>query len=160
MKETASGQDVTAEYVDLESRLTNLEATAARVRQFLDEAANVEEALDVNEELAELEADIEEVKGWLRYLEGRTAYSTVTVSLTPERPTPTPKPAPQWNPGNTLENSSQSLVKLTQGTVDVLIWLIVIVGPFALALGILIWAMRRLRRGKQAKFVDRKLTDD
>jgi Domain of unknown function (DUF4349) len=33
--ETSSGQDVSDEYVDQQSRLTNLEATAARVREFL-----------------------------------------------------------------------------------------------------------------------------
>ena len=48
IQETASGKDVTAEYVDLESRLENLEATAARVRTFLEAADTVEEALAVN----------------------------------------------------------------------------------------------------------------
>ena len=39
--ERASGQDVTDEYVDLESRLRNLEATRDRIREFLDQAQNV-----------------------------------------------------------------------------------------------------------------------
>ncbi len=61
--ESSSGQDVTDEYVDLSSRLANLEATAARVRSFLDETKNVEEALAVNVELSRLEGDIEVIKG-------------------------------------------------------------------------------------------------
>lgn len=48
-RETSSGQDVTAEYVDLEARLRNLEATRDRIRAFLDEAQTVDEALRVNE---------------------------------------------------------------------------------------------------------------
>jgi len=47
-----SGQDVTDEYVDLQSRLGNLEATRDRIRTFLDQAQTVDEALRVNEQLA------------------------------------------------------------------------------------------------------------
>ena len=46
--DTASGQDVSQEYVDLQSQSTNLEATQARIRSFLDKATKVEEALQVN----------------------------------------------------------------------------------------------------------------
>jgi len=42
LSEQGSGQDVSAEYVDLETRLNNLEATSARVREFLAEAKTVE----------------------------------------------------------------------------------------------------------------------
>ena len=51
LDENASGTDVTDEFVDLESRLRNLEATETRIRSFLDKAETVEEALQVNQEL-------------------------------------------------------------------------------------------------------------
>src|SRR5690606_876429 len=62
-QESTSGQDVTEEFVDLSARLENLEATAERVRAFLDEAETVEEALAVNQELSRLESEIEAMKG-------------------------------------------------------------------------------------------------
>ncbi len=46
------------EYVDLQSRLRNLEATWDRIRTFLDQAQNVEEALKVNAELKTVEIQI------------------------------------------------------------------------------------------------------
>ena len=55
--ESTNSQDVTEEYVDLDARVANLEATADRVRSFLDESRNVEEALAVNQELSRLEGD-------------------------------------------------------------------------------------------------------
>lgn len=168
IQETASGQDVTAEYVDLESRLENLEATAARVRTFLEEAETVEEALAVNQELSELEAEIEQVKGQMRFYEGRSAFSTITVSLEPQlptptptptvTPTPTPTPGPGWDPGETLQTSAGVLESLVKGTITVLIWFLVIVGPFALVALIIFllvrWIWKRTRKPKSTQSMD------
>ena len=88
--DTASGQDVSDEYVDLQSRLTNLEATRARIREFLDKATKVEEALQVNAQLTKIEGEIEQVKGRMQYLKDRAAYSTLLVNIEQQRPTPTP----------------------------------------------------------------------
>jgi hypothetical protein len=46
--ENASGEDVTDQFVDLQSRLTNLEATQARIQSFLEDAKTVDEALRIN----------------------------------------------------------------------------------------------------------------
>src|SRR3990172_9309402 len=105
LSDTASGQDVSEEYVDLQSRLTNLEATAAHIREFLAQAQNVEEALQVNARLTEVENEIEQIKGRMNYLKDRAAFSTIVVNLEPRRPTPTPTPTPTplaWAPGRTV----------------------------------------------------------
>jgi hypothetical protein len=150
VRETGSGQDVSAEYTDLQSRLTNLEATAARVREFLNAAQSVEESLKVSQQLSELEAQIEQIKGQMKYYEGRTAFSTITINLTPQRPTPTPAPTatptpkPGWNPTNTFNNASGVLSALFRATIDLLIWLIVVFGPFVVILGLVIWLLDRI----------------
>jgi hypothetical protein len=154
LRENASGQDVGAEYVDLQSRLTNLEATAARVREFLADAKTVEESLRISAQLSDLEAQIEQVKGQMRYYEGRAAVSTVTIYLTPEFPTPTPTvtptatatmtPTPPWNPGETFDEASGVLGGLGRSTADGLIWLLVVGGPPALAVVVLAFLLRRL----------------
>jgi hypothetical protein len=153
VNEVASGQDVTSEYVDLQSRLANLEATAARVREFLAQAQDVEEALQVNRQLSDLESQIEQVQGRMRYLKGRSAFSTVTVNLTPERPeptpTPTPTPAPAWSPGATFGQASTVMAGILQASVDVIIWLVVVLGPFALLAGIIFWVVGRLTRSRE-----------
>ena len=60
--ESAAGQDVTDEYVDLESRLVNLRATRDRIREFLDQAKDVEQAMKVNSELAAVESELRPCK--------------------------------------------------------------------------------------------------
>ncbi|HKZ84577.1 MAG TPA: DUF4349 domain-containing protein [Anaerolineae bacterium] len=134
LSDTASGQDVSEEYVDLQSRLTNLEATAARIREFLAQAQNVEEALQVNARLTEVENEIEQIKGRMNYLKDRAAFSTIVVNLEPRRPTPTPTPTPTpvaWAPGKTVEAATSTLGSLLRTLGDMLIWLVVVVGPFA-----------------------------
>jgi hypothetical protein len=146
--ENASGQDVSEEYVDLESRLRNLEATRARIRGFLDQAQSVEESLRINNELAAIEDQIEQVQGRMRFLSSRAAFSTITIQLDPElpappTPTPTPEPVPyQWNPGATFQDASAMAIKLGQLLVDAFIYLVVWV-PFALPV-LLIWIVYKI----------------
>jgi hypothetical protein len=149
--ETTSGQDVTAEYTDLRSQLTNLEATAARVRAFLDDAATVEESLHINAELSRLEGDIERIKGQMRYYEGRAAFSTITLTLQPEAAPAAPTAA--WHPAETAERASAIALHLAQAAIDLLIWLAIIAGPPLLVLAFLLAALRlafRRRTPKQA----------
>jgi hypothetical protein len=150
--ETASGQDVTDEYVDLQSRLENLEATRDRIREFLDQARNVDEALLVNEELAAVEAQIEQVQGRMNYLFDRSAFSTITVQIDPElpepTPTPTPTPAPPWSPGPTIRQAGQTLTSTGQVLIELALWFIIVIVPLSapfLAIAWLIWRRNRFR---------------
>ncbi|MGD8397958.1 MAG: DUF4349 domain-containing protein [Anaerolineae bacterium] len=155
--EIASGEDVTDQYVDLQSRLTNLEATRDRIREFLDKAENVEEALQVNEQLSQVEAQIEEIQGRMNYLRDRAAYSTITVQLVPERPTPTPTPTATptptptpvaWRPGETFTAATDVLTTMLKGLVDLGIWALIILGPFVLPVAFVLWLVLRRRRPK------------
>jgi len=151
LSDTASGQDVSEEYVDLQSRLTNLEATAARIREFLAQAQNVEEALQVNARLTEVENEIEQIKGRMNYLKDRAAFSTIVVNLEPQRPTPTPTPTPTpaaWLPDKTVEAASGALGNILRALGDLVIWLVVVVGPFAVPAAIVGVIVVRGRRKK------------
>ena len=79
--ESTSSQDVTEEYVDLESRLTNLESTEARFVELLDEAHDISEILSVENEISRIRGEIEQIQGRLNYLEQRTDYSRIYLSL-------------------------------------------------------------------------------
>ena len=83
---TITSQDVTDQYVDYQSRLVSMKATEQRLLSFLDEAIDVEDALEVHKELAGLQAGIEEIQGRINFLEQTSAFSLieVTLSLTPQ----------------------------------------------------------------------------
>jgi hypothetical protein len=156
LDENASGEDVTDQFVDLESRLTNLEATQARIQSFLEDAKTVDEALRINQELAQIEAQIEEVKGRMNYLSDRSAFSTITVTISPELPEIEPAPAPTprpWTPSETLKDATETLVNAYQGIVEFAIWLFVAVLPILVPPALVIWLLVKLVRRKPAKQV-------
>jgi hypothetical protein len=146
--ESESGQDVSQEYVDLQSRLNNLEATRDRIRGFLDKAVTIDESLRINQELSNIEDQMEQVKGRMNYLSNRAAFSTIAVQLDPDlptvaTPTPTPTPTPAgWDPGKTFENASGLATKVAQFLVDAAIYLVVWL-PFAVPV-LIAWAIYKI----------------
>ena len=153
--ESTSGQDVTDEFVDLSLQLENLEATADRVRSFLDESRNVEEALAVNQELSRLEGDIERIKGRMQFLSESATYSTITVHLTPDVLSQ-PIEVAGWQPQGIAREAIEALLDALQSTGSFLIWVVIYLLPLALLYGIPLWLVIRFvvrwrRRRKQAR---------
>lgn len=164
MDDNASGEDVTSQYVDLQSQLGNLEATRDRIRGFLDQATTVDEALRINQQLSDVEVQIEKIKGQMNYLSNRSAFSTVTVNLEPDlpkievtpTPTMTPTPVPElgpWDPGRTTHDATNTLVGIYRLLIDALIWVVVVLlpifGPPALLVWLVVWLVRRKRQPAQ-----------
>ncbi len=147
--ETVSGQDVTDEYVDLQSRLESLQATRSRILDFLEQAKTVKEALQVNQELTAVETQIEQVQGRMNYLFDRAAYSTITVQIEPELPSATPSPAQQWNPSQTFREAGHALGSIFQALAEISIWLGVVVVPIATPLILIGWLIRRMVKSRR-----------
>jgi uncharacterized protein DUF4349 len=149
---TVSGEDVTAEFVDLDSRVRNLEATRDRLLTFLDKATKVEDALAVNNSLNDIQGQIEQAKGRMQYLKQSSALSTITVALTP---VPLPTPIVEeggWQPVAVARAALRSLIELGQGLASVAI-VVLVWTPVWLPLLLLgLWIRRRVlgRTGKTA----------
>ena len=80
-----SGQDVSAEFVDLEARKRHLEAVETQLLKLLNRADDVAAALAVQAKLDDVQLQLEEVRGRLRYLDDQTAFATISLALR-ERP--------------------------------------------------------------------------
>ena len=81
LSEASSSADVTDEYYDLRSRAKSLQATEEALIKLLDRAEKVEDALEVQRELARLQVEIEAHLGRIKMLEETAAFSLVNISL-------------------------------------------------------------------------------
>jgi hypothetical protein len=80
-RQSVSGEDVSAQFVDLQARLRTWQAQEAVLLDLMGRATTIEETIRVQVELQNVQLQIEEVTGQLSFLEDRTEFATIQVSL-------------------------------------------------------------------------------
>lgn len=88
ISESQGAEDVTDQYIDLEARLTNLEALEVELRALLTEVrqqpeADPEKLLRVYNEIASVRGQIEQIQGQLNHLDDVVDLATLEIGLTP-----------------------------------------------------------------------------
>jgi hypothetical protein len=78
-------EDVTARYVDIQARLGVFETKRERLMALLQKSGDLTAVIQLENELAATNAELESLKGQMRYLLNQTDYSTLEVSMT-EKP--------------------------------------------------------------------------
>lgn len=87
--EAQSGQDVTAQYVDLEARLSNSRNTEERLIELLRQrTGKLSDVLEVETELSSVREQIERMEGERRLLAKQVAFATLTATVTEEYKAP------------------------------------------------------------------------
>lgn len=81
LERNVNGQDVTEEYVDLESRLKAKKVVEERLLEFMKDAQKTEDLLKISNDLSVVQEEIERLMGRMKYLENQSALSTVTIDL-------------------------------------------------------------------------------
>ncbi|MCP4646281.1 MAG: DUF4349 domain-containing protein [bacterium] len=82
----SSVEDVTEQYTDLQTRISNLQEELTRLNELYDEARNVEEVLMIEREVTRVQTSLEIHQRQALDLERRSAQSTITVYLVEEKP--------------------------------------------------------------------------
>ena len=79
---SSDSQEVTAEYVDLEARASNLRKEEQRLHKHLEESTrSLKDILEVEREIARVRGEIERIVGRLNVLKDLTSLSTVTLTI-------------------------------------------------------------------------------
>lgn len=144
VSESTTGQDVTEEYVDLESQLKNLEATEEQLREIMKRSGTVTEILQVQRELTRIRDQIERTQGRMKYLQESAAMATITVYIATEEEE-LPIVEEEWRPMKVVKAALRALVGFWQRITDTGIWFVVFFSPFIL-LVFLIWLIRKIRK--------------
>ena len=79
--ETVKGEDVTEEFIDIEARLKTERALEQQFLEIMKQVKSVQEALNVQRELATVRGGIEKIEGRRRFLENQSSLSTIKIRL-------------------------------------------------------------------------------
>lgn len=136
VSEVISGDDVTNQYVDMASRLENLQTSETQLQTIMQSAESVEDVLATFRELTRIRGDIESIQGQLSYYDESSTFSGVSVNVDPFIPTPTPRPyiEKEWDPSDAVDSALLELEDSTQNLIDNAIRAVIVGGPFALIL--------------------------
>ena len=138
-QESTEARDVTEEYVDLQARLRNLEATEAQYLALLEKATTVEEMLKVQQALSNVREEIERIEGRMKYLERTSDMSLIEVSLEETKALAEP-----WSASNAFRSAVRGLTTFGRGLATAVIWLGIFCWVWIPPL--VIWLRRRRRR--------------
>lgn len=143
--ESTDSQDVTEQYIDLEARLKNAEATENQYLALLDKATDVEDILNIYDSLYWVRSEIEQIKGRMQYLERTSSMSLISVRLEPEA-SAKPLARAGWSVLEEFKSAIRGIVIFGQWLGTVVIWLIIFVPLWVvIAGGIYYWRRRRKR---------------
>jgi len=78
-----SGNDVTEEFIDLDARIRTQKALETQFLEIMKQAGKIEDALEVQRQIADVRTEIEKLEGRKRFLENRSSLSTITANIKP-----------------------------------------------------------------------------
>ena len=144
---TSSGQDVTAQYVDLQARIQSLQTARTQFEQILAQAHSIGDILAVESQISDLQTQVEQLQGQFQVLDNQATYSTLTLQISEVgKPTPVPpKPASGFSKawshaGHSFTHGAESILSASGGIALFLVTLAAL-----LLIGRVIWVTVRRR---------------
>jgi len=125
--------DVTEEYIDIESRLNVMLETEKRFLSLLKTANKIEEIVQVEKELMRIRGEIDSLTGRIKYLTTTTENSQLNLYMIEEMPI---SGSDDWNIGNSFDDSLRTFISFLKNTADFLIGILVFT-PILIILGLI-----------------------
>lgn len=156
ISENISSQDVTSDYVDLQSRVKNLEAAEAELTEIMKSAKKTEDVMMVYNQLVQIREQIEINKGQMKYYEQSAALSSISVELIADKAVQ-PLKIGGWQPEGVAKSAVQALISTMQFLAEAIIWILIFLLPvlaviylvFVLPISLVWRAWRRRRKQKK-----------
>ncbi len=141
--ESIQGNDVTAEYVDLRSRIDIAKARRTVLLRLMDRATSIDQTIRVQNALDDVQLRIEELQGQLNVLDDRVDQATIRVSMR-EAGVKVHHAEVVQNPsiGDALDHAVAGFISVVAGVIVGLGWVI----PTLLVLAAVWFAATRVRR--------------
>ncbi len=144
-----SAQDVTKEYIDVTARLKSKKLVRDKYSELLKKAKNIKEILEIQDKLQEIQEEIEVKQGELAYLNNKTKYSTINLTIKQENNN-TEIYQPKFS-----SKIAKSFKSGWEGLKDILLG-IIFLWPFWLILTIIYLLIRYFLKKRKAKKLNKK----
>ena len=145
--ENLFGEDVTEEYLDIDSRLTTLQKTKDKFEEILEKATSVEDILNVQRELINLQDEIDSLKGQKEAIAKNAQLTKVTVYLSTDELALPYKPDKVFRPKVVFKQAVRSLLNTARGLAELGIW-IVVYAPVWIVPAVAYYLIRKRRQKK------------
>jgi len=150
LNEEISGQDVTSEVTDLESRLRNLKAAEEQLLEIMENATESEDVIAIFRELTSVRGEIEVIEGQIKDYRESARLSAISVYLQAKAAVE-PITIGGWQPGVEAQRALQALVEGGKYIVNALIWLVLFAVPILAVIVLPIYLIFRAIRKRQMK---------
>jgi hypothetical protein len=154
VEQSRNESDVTAEVVDVDSRVASAKASIQRIRLLLDRAQDLGDVISLESELSTRQADLEALEAQRAYYADQTSLATIDLTLVSAEDGPPPAPDDDAGFLGGLSAGWHALLALLGGLATGLGALL----PFALlalVIGVPLWLLlRSLRQRRVAPAVD------
>jgi hypothetical protein len=147
ISEQTDSTDVTAQVIDLDARLNNLQVTETALQSIMARATAIPDVLAVEQQLSQVEGQIEQLKAQQDNLKNQADMSTLSVSFTTPDSTVVTKAAQGWSLGTQVDEAGAALVHIGQGLATIVVWAVVVGLPIVIGLALLVvilWIGRRI----------------
>lgn len=152
VSQQTSRQDITLTYVSTESRVTALETEEARLLELLAQAQTMADLLEIEARLTEVRSELEDVASQLRLYDNQVDYATIYLDVSEVQEYTAVEEPTVWE--RISGGFRDSLAGVGEGAVNLVVWILAN-SPYlllaALAVGLLVFAGRRLRRRRSSK---------
>ncbi len=143
-------QDVSSDYIDSQSRLTNLKAEQLRLLTLVSHAQALTDVLAIDQRLTDVEGQIEQIDAHLNDLQSQTTFYNITVALQPAEVVVTPPPSGGWSFSAIWQGALDAIKAVAQALATVAIWLLLF-SVYIIPIALIIWLARRLWRARALK---------
>lgn len=140
---TETVQDVTNDYIDTQSRLTNLKGEQARLLELLSHAQALGDIISIQDKLTDVEGQIENIEAHLKALNDQVTFYTVTITLQPVDTAVSPQ-GNGWSLGQVFHDAFAASLGFAQWLVTFIIWLLAF-SFYIIPAALLFWLWLRWR---------------
>lgn len=125
VSENLVGKDVTDQYVDIDTKISQLEKTKTRLELILDSATEIKDITNLTTQILSYQNQIDSLKGQQDALEKNAQLAKLTVYLSTDEVALPYTPSETFRPRVIFKLAVRSLVRTLRGIGKLAIWLVV-----------------------------------